>query len=454
MAMAHYWQEQFPLFTFVKYQQEWEQQNLRLTFFYQLGEQWKFRHCLIFPDIKNPHSLNRDLLTQLIFHLGIIEGFSYWKLAASPHWHITAGRLDDTQISFWQKLLTHGMGEYFYQNKLNPEQPPLAQFTSNGKTVWTPPTLSPPSNRLGIGIGGGKDSAVMLEILKNQSPLINLIVEPCSPAAKKMASESGLPTIIIKRQLDPQLKVLNARGMLNGHVPFSASLAFIFLIASQLYELSAVFSGNEASSSEATTKYLSIPVNHQYSKSGEFESDFRHYCEQFLFTPCPYYSLLRPLNELQIAKIFARLPHQFSLFRSCNRGQQQHLWCERCPKCLFVYLILAPFIEEKILTTAIFQHNLLDQKENYSHLVSLLGLTDSKPFECVGSVAESQVAFYLTYQKYQRANHRVPLLINQLAKKILPLHDDWETFCSQIINNYGQHNLPTWAEELVKKTQK
>lgn len=450
----HHWQQRFPTFTFMDYQYQWQQHNLHLTFFYQLGEQLKFRHHLTFPNIKNSHSLKPDLLKKLIFNLGMIEGFSYWKLAASPNWQITAGTLSEEQIPFWQKLLTLGMGEYFYQNQLNPKQPPLVNFIYTDKTSFTPEKLTSSKHSVGVAIGGGKDSAVMLEVLKEQTPLTNLVVEPCSPAALKMAHESKLPTIIIKRQLDPQLKALNDQGMLNGHVPFSASLAFIFLIVSQLYELENIFVGNEASSGEATTQYLNLPVNHQYSKSGEFENDFRHYCEQFLFSPCPYYSLLRPLNELQIAQIFARLPHQFNLFRSCNRGQQQHLWCERCPKCLFVYLMLAPFIEEKILTTAIFQHNLLDQKENYQQLISLLGLTDSKPFECVGSIAESQVAFYLTYQKYRHRGISSPLLINQLAEKILPLHDDWETFCSQIINNFSPHNLPPWAENLLKKTQK
>jgi len=61
-------------------------------------------------------------------------------------------------------------------------------------------------------------------------------------------------------------------------------------------------------------------INHQYSKSSEFEKKFRDYLTN-LTPSVSYFSLLRPLYELQIAKILAKLPQYHQVFKSCNVNQ-------------------------------------------------------------------------------------------------------------------------------------
>ena len=65
-------------------------------------------------------------------------------------------------------------------------------------------------------------------------------------------------------------------------------------------------------------------------------------------------------------------------------GSKEDIWCGHCPKCLFVWLILSPFLSQKRLTE-IFGRNLADDKEMEKYFSQLFGLEKEKPFECVGS---------------------------------------------------------------------
>ena len=73
---------------------------------------------------------------------------------------------------------------------------------------------------------------------------------------------------------------------------------------------------NESSANEPSV--VGTDINHQYSKSFEFENDFRNYEKEFLKTNIEYFSLLRPLTELQIAMLFSKHKKYHDIFRSCN----------------------------------------------------------------------------------------------------------------------------------------
>lgn len=64
-------------------------------------------------------------------------------------------------------------------------------------------------------------------------------------------------------------------------------------------------------------------INHQYSKSYEFENDFEEYSKKYLKTEIKYFSFLRPLNELQIAKLFSKYKKYHKVFKSCNVRKQR-----------------------------------------------------------------------------------------------------------------------------------
>jgi hypothetical protein len=58
-------------------------------------------------------------LKNLIFNLGMIEALSYWKATCSPKIEILAGNLNKEQIRWWKDLIFKGMGQFFFENKIN-----------------------------------------------------------------------------------------------------------------------------------------------------------------------------------------------------------------------------------------------------------------------------------------------------------------------------------------------
>ena len=100
-----------------------------------------------------------------------------------------------------------------------------------------------------------------------------------------------------------------------------------------------------------------------------------------------YFSFLRPLSELQIAKLFSQCEAYHPVFRSCNVGSKTDSWCGHCPKCLFTWIILSPFLSREKLV-AIFGKDMMADISLRPILEELNGTAAVKPFECVGTVEE------------------------------------------------------------------
>ena len=247
-----------------------------------------------------------------------------------------------------------------------------------------------------VPIGGGKDSVVTLELLRrNRIDCLPLILNPrgatleCIKAARYTPEE----IFIINRTIHPQLLELNDKGFLNGHTPFSAMLGFNTILAAVLSGRKHIALSNESSANESTVEDSSI--NHQYSKSFEFEQDFRNYVRSYISPKPNYFSFLRPVSELQIAELFSRFDGYHDVFRSCNVGSKTDSWCGNCPKCLFTYIILSPFLSQERLT-AIFGKNLFSDLGLKHWLRELTGMVNVKPFECVGTVDEVNASLQQT----------------------------------------------------------
>ncbi len=335
-------------------------------FNYSAGE-YRFTHQVIFENIS---SLN----SPFIFHLGIAEMFSYWKLFCSPEIEIRAGYLTPSQVAFWHKLTLKGMGQYFYENKIDFTKKDFLKISSFGNRMPTNANRMTMNDKVLIPIGGGKDSIVTYELLKNHFDVKPIIVYPTTPASEKMFPNS----IIVRRILDPQI---TGPGFLKGHIPYSAILAFIFLIPGYKY----IAVSSEKSSEEGNVEYLGHTINHQYSKTLEFETDFNNYIknltDNWQLPTVNYFSFLRPLYELQITKLFSNMPQYFDQFRSCNKNQKQNSWCGHCPKCISTALLLKPFLSHDQIVKIIGR---FPTKSEMSQL------TIVKPFECILTRAEAQ----------------------------------------------------------------
>ncbi len=355
---------------------------------------------------------------RLVFSLGLAEAVSYWKAVCPKRFVVRCGYLDAGQARWWKKLWYNGLGEFFYKNNIDTD---IDSFVSIENANNKPEAdFDEPYNKSGINIvpvGGGKDSAVTLSLLKDIADTVMCFTVNDQPARTETAAAAGFNAdriIRTYRTIDRELLRLNAEGYLNGHTPFSSVVAFLSLYCAYLTGAGSIILSNESSANEPSV--AGTLVNHQYSKSYEFERDFMQYTEKYLRVPVSYFSLLRPFCELQIAKMFSSLPQFHKVFRSCNAGSKNNEWCLSCAKCLFVYIILSPFLPTERLFE-IFGCNMLDKCELRSDFDGLTGFSDVKPFECIGTVDEVNFALCMTAEKYKREQKPLPCLLRYFVER-------------------------------------
>ncbi len=358
-----------------------------------MGNEIEFNPSYSIP-VKKHYNINKipdDLLESLIFHIGMVELVSYWKSACPPKVIIKPFHLTSKQIKFWKKLYFNGLGEFFYLNGIDPSFTGFMTIESEGKSLKSHKYVTE-NDKVIVPIGGGKDSVVTVELLKNSGfKVYPMAVNPREAVERtiEIAGYSMEDSIIVKRTLDKKLLELNEQGFLNGHTPFSALLAFITALTAILSGIKHIALSNESSANESTVP--GSKINHQYSKSFEFEQDFRNYFTEFISPDVNYFSFLRPLNELQIGYLFSKFKQHHYSFRSCNVGSKEDKWCGKCPKCLFTRIILGPFIDRQSMFD-IFNKELLNDKDLEQYFNELTGNAEIKPFECVGTPGEVNIA--------------------------------------------------------------
>lgn len=368
---------------------------------------------------------------RIVFCLGMVEAVSYWKAACPPTVRVLCGNLGSEEILWFKKLWFSGLGEFFYRNGIETDMgsfvrivcecealPVGGEFTSAGLNI--------------IPVGGGKDSAVTAELLSDFRDKNMFFTVNDQPARTQCVLAAGYGEgRIIKtyRTIDPNLLELNRRGYLNGHTPFSAIVAFLSYYCAYLIGAENIALSNESSANEANIG--GTGVNHQYSKSYEFERDFRDFSAGFFGLPIKYFSLLRPFNEAQIAKKFAACPQYLNVFRSCNAGSKKNIWCCNCAKCLFVFIMLSPFVERGRLIEA-FGCDMLDKAELLGDFEGLCGFSGVKPFECVGTAREVCAMLELTLQRF--GSGEKPYLLAEYEKRRTPVT------CDELRALFGEYN--------------
>jgi hypothetical protein len=250
-----------------------------------------------------------------------------------------------------------------------------------------------------VPIGGGKDSLVVVEALKQAGSEASATWVGASPLIAAVAARTGLPMLNIGRELSPVLFEYNRMGAWNGHIPVTAINSAILACTAVLYGFDAIAFANERSASAATLEYQGRQVNHQWSKGWAFEKQFAAWLHSHVATDLDYFSLLRPFSELAVTRAFAKSgAGYFDAFSSCNRNfrilgpKPVDRWCGQCPKCHFVFLALAPFLPKPRLLQ-IFGRNLLDDEAQTPGFDALIEYHDHKPFECVGEASEARAAF-------------------------------------------------------------
>lgn len=440
LAKFHRFREEFPFFAFEKQEFSLDAKGISIRFTFNLSDQYKFYPTLHIPrkTLFLPDKDIQERLPLFVFNLGMIELISYWKTAASPRVIIRPASLLPEQVAWWKELYFHGLGEYLWLNSIDINKDALMSIEVASKECFTAMSF-PLSDELIIPVGGGKDSAVTLNLLHHYPGAAPLIMNP-RPASIRSANVAGFhenDIIEVQRSIDPKLIELNSKGFLNGHTPFSALLGFVTLLVSGITGKRFIALSNEASASEPTIPGTNI--NHQYSKSIDFETSFRRYIHRWIHPEMEYFSFLRPLNELQIAALFSQSDAFHPVFRSCNAGSKTDEWCGKCSKCLFTAIILAPFLTEQKLF-AIFGKDMLNDISLTGFFDQLTGIAPEKPFDCVGTVNEVNAAVRILIHRYSQ--EKLPALPERyLNYRQLP--GDPEACFKQELHSFSdQHHLP------------
>ena len=392
------------------------------------------------------NDITTNEISNIVFNIGMIEAISYYKAVCAENFIIECGKIDEFQEKWFRKIFYLGLGEFRYINNIKISEDKFISFKSLGEKIDVNENTSILDGNI-IPIGGGKDSNVTLDLLDNyieKNLCFCIGSKKVSIDCAKAAGYEDNQIIEVKRVIDKNLLELNKEGFLNGHTPFSAVVAFITYLVATLLNKKYVALSNEDSANETNVEGENI--NHQYSKTIEFENDFREYAEKYLKSNVEYFSMLRPITELEISYLFSKLDKYHKIFKSCNVGSKTEpwMWCLDCPKCLFVYTILSPFLYKEKLVN-IFGEDLFEKESLLKTFIELCGYGETKPFECVGTYSEIRYAITKTINMLENNNVELPYLLEYYNNNFEKNNDD------SILKYYNENNnLPEEFEKILK----
>src|SRR5690606_8010935 len=181
--------------------------------------------------------------------LHLIAGVSYYKAAVPEDIRIDSYAIDADTASLLEEIYLNGLGEFAYRNGLDlhgrirfPVSKPSPSRGGLGGDGFPPgraethPHPGPAPGGTGeerdvegaqlglrhhalVAIGGGKDSLVSIEALREAGVGQTVTWVGGSQLIRACAGRTGLPTLNIGRQLAPELFEYNRQGAWNGHIP-------------------------------------------------------------------------------------------------------------------------------------------------------------------------------------------------------------------------------------------
>lgn len=345
--------------------------------------------------------------------------------------------LSKSECEFFEKLIFNGMAEFRFENKIPVQaKTTITSLEEDENINSTPKKIKSLNGRLLLN-GGGKDGIVSTILLGEADLDFDFFQVGTSKAQAIVTNYFSKTPLIFRRQMDERRN--NAK--FSGHRPTSAAIALTAVLSAYISGKQDVIASNEASSNEANLNIDGIDINHQYSKSFEFEQDLSKLLKDHEI-PIRYFSILRPIHELQIAKILTAHPEYADKFISCNHGFRKGFWCMKCSKCAFITLILnalSPEFASKTLGL-----NSINTQNLKKHLSSLIDHEVDKPFECVGTLEECRISAKLVLQ-----NDKI-LLDKDLAELFLKHTDNIsQSNIDTLFNSFNQENnipVPEYAD--------
>lgn len=408
-------------------------ETLIASFSYSFDESVYFTETIDFKAewFQPRDNIDKGTFKNILFHLHIAMWISYYKAYPTKELIVKSWYLNDDQKSFWGKFYQNWMGEFLYKNKIIPQG--LFNFINYETQKEIIPTkYKINTDKAILPFGWWKDSLVSFELLRTMwVPLDLFTFGKDYEAHKSSANLTWEKRMVIQRHIDPKLFEMNQNGYFNGHVPITWIISFSLTVISYLYDYKYIVFSNEKSADVENIIWEWMKINHQFSKSVEFEKDFNHYVKKNISEDVRYFSLLNWLYDLNVAKIFSHYPQYFTSFVSCNNNFKiieknkytDQRRCLACPKCFSVFCMLRPRITDQQVIE-IFGRDIYQEEDKVSEFKKLLGVEDHKPFECVWTTRESTLAMYYVYQQYKQADKELWPVLSFFEQEILPTLDE------------------------------
>ena len=499
--------QEFKNFYFENY--EFDLKTFVAKFYYSFDKKEIFVEEINFEceDFAKRKNLNFKIIENLLFHLFISLWISYYKLFPKSKIILEKWNFDEEQIKFWKKFYLNWLWEFLYVNKLEPKiiftlSPALNSMTHKGLksflSINEKGTIKKEKNQVDnvdkikkwvvywniwekflVPIWWGKDSIVSIELLRQAWKNFDTFVFWKMDKIKRNCIKiSGKKNLFVSRKLSKNLFELNKKGYYNWHVPITGIITFVLEVVAYLYDYKYLVLSNEKSANFWNTVYRWIKINHQYSKSLEFEKDLKDYVWKYMNSNVKYFSLLRWMYEYKIAELFAKLwKKYFKVFSSCNgnfkilnppipnpfppreKGDNKYeiikkenkIWCNDCSKCAFVYSILSSFLSRQELST-IFGEDLYNKKSLVDIFEELAGISWHKPLECVGESSEIIVSNYKYLKNLKSENLKIPEYLKIFEEKVIwKIYKQMRRKCEE---KKIEGNLEKYFENLEKELLK
>lgn len=397
-------------FTFGTYKINARRSTITFTYHveFENGKKRTYTDKLIFPDVpkdawsKVPQAVLEPTLQSLLLMLGI----NYWCIFPTSNMHIEGFTLTREQAEFWDSLYLNGLGEFFYDMKMDFHD--LIKFpydTSAGAP--TGGRINLPQRALLLN-GAGKDSILSAEILKASNTPFDFFAFAPTPAHKRIGKLVGAKTITVTRRRDSRLDAILERPGVSTAYPSVSTFTFIATLLAEVLGYNSIVFSNERSADFGNLTYLGLEVNHQWCKSSEAEKMTNDYIHQYITPDISTTSLLRKYSELEIVRRFVQYPQYLHYFTSCNTyfwlprlwqlAYCKSYWCNHCPKCVFLFAAFAAFLPRKEMI-AIFGADLYNKKRLLPLVRRILGIEGFKPLDCVGEPEEMILAMHYAEQR-------------------------------------------------------
>lgn len=319
----------------------------------------------------------------------------------------------DAFYEAWITIFRGVWGVWRYTNDITDYAGPVVPDEQKATALAVPAVTlnAPEGDRLLALCGGGKDSLASFKILERAGVPFDAMVyshdvygkaQPQHDLIDGMLAHTAAGDIhrgwVFDNALDSPVARLYPEYGVNGILAAeTVSSYWTALPIALMHDYTQLALGITRSTDEHNLVWEKTgeAINYLWGMSTEAELLLANLIRSEIATNLTAFHLLRPIYDITVFSLLTRDEDAVPSTHSCA---QQKPWCGKCPKCLYVWLHMAAYLN-RAAVAATFDRNLFDVPENESHLRKMLGMEGFKPADCVGTVSETQAAYLLARAK-------------------------------------------------------